>query len=146
MKQPKKTNSKRNLEKCYKKFYVIKDKTIKIVTIYIYSHSVESILVDIKTYITHILYPKNLCLNIIAHLYIVYEKTITIEVPKWIDEEEIRFWIAEFIGRKMVKKLILEALSEKADLTKEERKLFEKARKHAWKDIQELYKRKGIIK
>ena len=76
----------------------------------------------------------------------MYEKTITIEVPKWIDEEEIKFWIAEFIGRKMVKKLVLEALSEKADLTKEEKKLFEKARKLAWKDIQELYKRKGIIK
>ena len=58
--------------------------------------------------------------------YVVYEKTITIEVPKWIDEEEVRFWIAECIGRKMVRKLVLEALSENVDLTREEGELFEK--------------------
>ncbi|MCD6563130.1 MAG: hypothetical protein J7K23_04335 [Thermoproteales archaeon] len=74
------------------------------------------------------------------------KKTVMIEVPEWVDEEEVRFWVAECVGRKMVKKLVLEALSDKVDLTREERELFDKAREFAWRDILEMYKRKGFIR
>lgn len=46
----------------------------------------------------------------------------------------------------MVGKLVLEFLSDKVELTKEERQLFDRARELAWKDILEMYKRKCFIR
>ena len=60
-------------------------------------------------------------------------KTITIEVPDWVGEEEVRLWVVEGIGRKMAKKIILDALAEGLELTEEEKKLFDIARERAWR-------------
>ena len=72
-------------------------------------------------------------------------KVIPIEVPEWVSEEEVRLWVAEGAGRKFVKKLVLEKLSEGLELTEDERKLFEVAREKAWKKILECNKWQGEI-
>ncbi len=72
-------------------------------------------------------------------------KTITIEVPDWVSEEEVRLWVAESIGRKLTRKIILEELSEELKLSDEEKRLFEKAREKAWKKTLERYREKGIV-
>jgi len=33
------------------------------------------------------------------------KKTVTVVVPEWVGEEEVRLWIVEGMGRKLVKRL-----------------------------------------
>ncbi len=71
-------------------------------------------------------------------------KIITIEVPDWVGEEEVRLWVAEGIGRKLARKMVLLELSEELELTEEER-LFEGAREKAWEKVLERYRVEGIV-
>ena len=36
---------------------------------------------------------------------------IVIEVPEWVDEEKVKLWIAEGMGRELFKKAALDALN-----------------------------------
>lgn len=72
---------------------------------------------------------------------------VTIEVPEGIDEEKIKFWIAEGMSRELFKKIVLDALKSGIELNFEEAlKKFEETREETWKEIKERYIKKGLIK
>ncbi len=72
---------------------------------------------------------------------------IVIEVPEGIDEEKIKFWIAEGMSRELFKKIVLDALKSGVELNLEKAiREFEETRKEAWKEIKERYIKKGLIK
>jgi hypothetical protein len=72
---------------------------------------------------------------------------IVIEVPEGIDEEKIKFWIAEGMSRELFKKIVLDALKSGVELNLEKAiREFEETRKEAWKEIKEIYTKKGLIK
>ena len=73
-------------------------------------------------------------------------KTVTIKVPDWVSEEEVRLWIVEGIGRKMARKIVLKELAKELELTEEERRLFEEARERAWRKILEKYRERKLVK
>ncbi len=71
---------------------------------------------------------------------------IVIEVPEGIDEEKIKFWIAEGMSRELLKKIVLDALKSGIALSFEDAiSKFEETREEAWKEIKEKYARKGLI-
>ena len=71
---------------------------------------------------------------------------IVIEVPEGIDEEKIKFWIAEGMSRELFRKIVLDALRSEIELNFEEAlKKFEETREEAWKEIKEKYIKKGLI-
>jgi len=73
-------------------------------------------------------------------------RKVVIEVPEGIDEERIKFWIAEGMSRELFKKIVLDALRSGIELNFEEAlKKFEETREEAWKEIKEKYIRKGLI-
>ena len=72
---------------------------------------------------------------------------IVIEVPEGIDEEKIKFWIAEGMSRELFKKIVLDVLKSGVELNLEKAIIeFEETRKEAWKEIKEIYTKKGLIK
>lgn len=71
---------------------------------------------------------------------------VVVEIPEGIDEEKIKFWIAEGMGRELFKKIVLDALKSGIELNFEEAlKKFEETREEAWKEIKERYIEKGLI-
>ena len=65
---------------------------------------------------------------------------VVVEIPEGIDEEKIKFWIAEGMGRELFKKIVLDALKSGIELNFEEAlKKFEETREEAWKEIKERY-------
>ena len=71
---------------------------------------------------------------------------IVIEVPEGIDEEKIKFWIAEGMSRELFRKIVLDALRSGIELNFEEAlKKFEETREEAWKEIKEKYIKIGLI-
>ncbi|WP_456328100.1 hypothetical protein [Archaeoglobus sp.] len=71
---------------------------------------------------------------------------VVIEVPEGIDEEKIKFWIAEGMSRELFKKIVLNALKSGIDLNFEDAiKKFEETREDAWREIKEKYAKKGLI-
>lgn len=74
-------------------------------------------------------------------------KTITVEVPEWMDGRDIYAWIAEGMSREFFKKVVMERLRKGMDLDPEEAlSEFEKTREEAWKEIKKKYVEKGLIK
>lgn len=69
-------------------------------------------------------------------------KVITLKVPEWVSPEEAELWIAEGIGKKISRMLILEALSEGLQLEENE---FEKTREEVWSEIKRKYIEMGLI-
>ncbi len=73
-------------------------------------------------------------------------KTITIEVPEWINGREVYAWIAEGMSREFFKKVVMERLRKGMDLDLEEAlKEFEKTRADSWKETKKRYLEKGLI-
>jgi len=71
---------------------------------------------------------------------------VVIEVPEGINEEKIKFWIAEGMSRELFKKIVLDALKSGIKLNFEKAiREFEETRKDAWKEIKEKYIKKGLI-
>jgi len=71
---------------------------------------------------------------------------VEIEIPEGVDEEKIKFWIAEGMGKEFFKKIVLNVLKSGIELDFEEAiKKFEESREEAWKDIKEKYSKKGLI-
>ena len=71
---------------------------------------------------------------------------VVVEVPEGIDEEKIKFWIAEGMSKELFKKIVLDALKSGIKLNLEEAiKKFEETREEAWKEIKEKYVKKGLI-
>jgi hypothetical protein len=71
---------------------------------------------------------------------------VVIEVPEGINEEKIKFWIAEGMSRELFKKIVLDALKSGVELNFEKAiREFEETRKDAWKEIKEKYIKKGLI-
>jgi hypothetical protein len=71
---------------------------------------------------------------------------VMIEVPEGINEEKIKFWIAEGMSRELFKKIVLDALKSGIKLNFEKAiREFEETRKDAWKEIKEKYIKKGLI-
>ena len=71
---------------------------------------------------------------------------VVIEVPEEINEEKIKFWIAEGMSMEFFKKIVLDALKSGIELNFEEAlKEFEETRKEAWKEIKERYVKEGLI-
>ena len=71
---------------------------------------------------------------------------VKIEIPEGIDEEKIKFWIAEGMSKELFKKIVLDVLKSGIELDFEEAiKKFEETREEAWEDIKEKYSKKGLI-
>jgi len=71
---------------------------------------------------------------------------VVVEIPEGIDEEKIKFWIAEGMSRELFKKIVLDALKSGIELNFEEAlKEFEETRKDAWKEVKKRYVKKGLI-
>jgi len=71
---------------------------------------------------------------------------VEIEVPEGIEEEKIKFWIAEGMSKELFKKIVLDVLKSgiKLDFEKAIKK-FEESREEAWKEIRKRYIKKGLI-
>jgi len=71
---------------------------------------------------------------------------VKIEIPEGIDEEKIKFWIAEGMSKELFKKIVFDVLKSGIELDFEEAiKKFEESREEAWKEIREKYAKKGLI-
>ena len=71
---------------------------------------------------------------------------VEIEIPEGVDEEKIKFWIAEGMGKEFFKKIVLNVLKSGIELDFEEAiKKFEETREEAWKEIRKKYSKKGLI-
>ncbi len=71
---------------------------------------------------------------------------VVIEVPEGVDEEKIKFWIAEGISKELLKRIVLDALKSGVEINFEEAlEKFEEARKEAWEEIREKYVKKRLI-
>ena len=71
---------------------------------------------------------------------------VKIEIPEGIDEDKIKFWIAEGMSKELFKKIVLDVLKSGIELDFEEAiKKFEESREEAWKEIREKYAKKGLI-
>ncbi|ASJ12367.1 hypothetical protein A3L14_05435 [Thermococcus thioreducens] len=69
-------------------------------------------------------------------------KVINVEVPDWVTPEEAKLWIAEGLGRKISRRIILEALAEDIPL---DEKSFENTREEVWSEIKRKYLEMGLI-
>ncbi len=71
---------------------------------------------------------------------------VVVEVPERIDEEKIKFWIAEGMSRELFKKMVLDVLKSGIELNLEEAiKKFEETREVAWKETKDKYAKKRLI-
>lgn len=69
-------------------------------------------------------------------------KVINVKVPDWVTPEEAELWIAEGLGRRISRKIILEALAEGVPI---DEKSFEKTREEVWIEIKRKYIEMGLI-
>jgi len=65
-----------------------------------------------------------------------------VRVPKWVSPEEAELWIAEGLGRKLSKKLVLEALADGLSI---EEVSFEETRDEVWNEVKRKYEKMGLI-
>ncbi len=73
-------------------------------------------------------------------------RVISIKVPEDVSERDVVRWIAEGLSRRFAKKLALRYLRNCMDLDLEEAlREFEKTRSKVWEDLEEEYKRKGLL-
>jgi len=75
-------------------------------------------------------------------------KVIQIEVPDWVDEE-ILIEIKSTINEKLKDILLyrrFKELIDKIGLSDDDLEAFEETRKRAWSEIQEIYKKEGLIR
>ena len=75
-------------------------------------------------------------------------KVIQIEVPDWVDEEmliEIKSTINEKLKDILLYRRFKE-LIDKIGLSDDDLKAFEETRKRVWSEIQEIYKKEGLIR
>ncbi|AHL22522.1 MULTISPECIES: hypothetical protein [Thermococcus] len=69
-------------------------------------------------------------------------KVISVKVPEWVSEQEAELWIAEGLGKKISRKIVLEALAEGIPLDK---KFFEETREEVWAEVKHKYIKMGLI-
>lgn len=73
-------------------------------------------------------------------------RVVKIVVPDEVKESEVAQWVAEGLSRRLLRKLVIESLSEgmKVDL---ERALeeFERTRDEVWRRVEKEYREKGLI-
>ncbi|MFA4647540.1 hypothetical protein P8X24_09885 [Pyrococcus kukulkanii] len=69
-------------------------------------------------------------------------KTINVKVPDWVSEQEAQLWIAEGLGRKISRRIVLEALAKGIPL---DEKPFEETREEVWSEIKRKYIEMGLI-
>jgi len=73
-------------------------------------------------------------------------RIVSIRVPKDISERDVVRWVAEGLSRRLVKKLILKYLEGGMDLDLERAlREFEETRNEVWKELEEEYRRKGLL-
>ena len=73
-------------------------------------------------------------------------KVISIRVPEWVSEEDVKHWIAEGLSRKLAKKIILKLLEEGTNINLEQAlQEFEETRREVWKEIEKEYKERGLL-
>jgi len=73
-------------------------------------------------------------------------RIVSIKVPKDISEEDIIRWVAEGLSRRFAKKLVLRYLRGGVDLDLERAlREFEVTRSEVWKELEEEYRRKGLL-
>ena len=71
---------------------------------------------------------------------------VMIEVPEGINEEKIKFWIAEGMSRELFKKIVLDTLKSGIKLNFEKAiREFEETRKDAWKEFYRILKPGGLL-
>ena len=73
-------------------------------------------------------------------------RVVSIKVSEGVSGEDIMRWVAEGLSRRIAKKLVLRYLEGGVDLDLE-RALseFEETRNEVWKELEEEYKRKGLL-
>ncbi len=73
-------------------------------------------------------------------------RIVSIRVPKDVSEKDVIRWIAEGLSRRIAKKLVLRYLEGGMDLDLERAlREFEETRSEVWKELEEKYKRKGLL-
>ena len=78
-----------------------------------------------------------------TNLYIIM-KQITIQVPDWITEEDIKYLIETSLFDILLLRRI-EELVEKLGLTEKDLEEFEKIREEVWKEIKKEYEKEGLL-
>jgi len=73
-------------------------------------------------------------------------RIVKIIIPDEVNETEVARWIAEGLSRKVLRKLLVESLSEGINVDLEKAlKEFEKTRDEVWRRIEKEYREKGLI-
>ncbi len=73
-------------------------------------------------------------------------RIVNIRVPKDVSERDVVRWVAEGLSRRIAKKLVLKYLEGGIDLDLERAlREFEETRNEVWKELEEEYRRKGLL-
>ncbi len=73
-------------------------------------------------------------------------RIVNIRVPKDVSERDVVRWVAEGLSRRIAKKLVLRYLEGGIDLDLERAlREFEETRNEVWKELEEEYRRKGLL-
>jgi len=73
-------------------------------------------------------------------------RIVNIKVPKDVSERDVARWVAEGLSRRIAKKLVLRYLEGGMDLDLESAlREFEETRSEVWKELEEEYRRKGLL-
>ena len=73
-------------------------------------------------------------------------KVVKIVVPDEVRESEVLQWVAEGLSKRLLRKLVIETLSEGLEVDLERAlEEFERTRDDVWKKVEEEYREKGLI-
>jgi len=73
-------------------------------------------------------------------------RIVNIRVPKDVSERDVVRWVAEGLSRRVAKKLVIRYLEGGIDLDLERAlREFEETRNEVWKELEEEYRRKGLL-
>ncbi|MCD6114628.1 MAG: hypothetical protein J7J78_04955 [Thermoprotei archaeon] len=73
-------------------------------------------------------------------------RIVNIRVPKDVSERDVIRWVAEGLSRRVAKKLVIRYLEGGIDLDLERAlREFEETRNEVWKELEEEYRRKGLL-
>ncbi|BAF34735.1 hypothetical protein APE_0472a [Aeropyrum pernix K1] len=73
-------------------------------------------------------------------------RVVKIVVPDEVKESDVAQWVAEGLSKRLLRKLVVESLSEGIDVNLEKAlEEFEKTRDEVWRKVEKEYREKGLI-
>mgnify|MGYP000238676663 CR=1 FL=1 len=73
-------------------------------------------------------------------------RIVSIKVPEDVSEGDVVRWVAEGLSRRFAKRLVLRYLKSGVNLDLEKAlREFEETRNEVWKELEEEYRRKGLL-